>query len=125
MDCSTDEQLCDSFQVRLGNTYVFYSNSLGIYYYDYEYAFHDSLSSVQANVRRQKLGTAASMSHSLLLDHPNYITSTRWQYTLFICNMYQVTSGATALFPPGSSLDQQGSILVRHTTLFIFSGSSL
>lgn len=71
MDCSTDEQLCDSFQVRLDNTYIFYSNSFGIYYYGYEYAFHDSLSSVQANARRQKLGTAAPISHSLLLDHPN------------------------------------------------------
>ncbi len=30
--------------------------------------------------------------------------------------VFQVTSGATALFPPGSSLDQQGSILVRHRT---------
>lgn len=30
--------------------------------------------------------------------------------------VFQVTSGATALFPPGSSLDQQGSILVIHRT---------
>lgn len=30
--------------------------------------------------------------------------------------VFQVTSGATALFPPGSSLDQKGSVLVRHRT---------
>ncbi|KAM6955709.1 dnaJ homolog subfamily C member 10 isoform 3-T4 [Lycodopsis pacificus] len=32
-----------------------------------------------------------------------------------LCDSFQVTSGVTALFPPGSSLDQQGSILWLNT----------
>ncbi|XP_034417766.1 dnaJ homolog subfamily C member 10-like [Cyclopterus lumpus] len=32
-----------------------------------------------------------------------------------LCDSFQVTSGVTALFPPGSSLDLQGSILWLNT----------
>lgn len=32
-----------------------------------------------------------------------------------LCNSFQVTSGATALFPPGSSLDKKGSVLWLNT----------
>ncbi|CAL9689741.1 unnamed protein product [Knipowitschia caucasica] len=32
-----------------------------------------------------------------------------------LCESFQVSSGATALFPPGSSLDQEGSVLWLHT----------
>ncbi|KAI4788989.1 hypothetical protein KUCAC02_035504 [Chaenocephalus aceratus] len=33
----------------------------------------------------------------------------------YLCDSFQVTSGATALFPPGSTLDQKGSVLWLNT----------
>lgn len=174
MDCTTDEQICASFQVRVRSTivivltwdicvvgfiynvsesiickdggkwfvhsaFLLYLSTLSTLYSMprspvHTCFFHTFTLQWENNVvfsilpknsltcRLEQLGNKPNLPISKLVDalppelQPGGRTIFGQHIVLCFELVFQVTSGATALFPPGSALNKPGSVLVRRRT---------